>query len=51
MLPPYQIMSLLLYDVPDKAASFKPELTEFLKDKNFELVYRTAIDRMSKEIT
>ena len=35
----------------DKAAAFKPELTEFLKDKNFELVYRAAIDRMSKEIT
>ena len=35
----------------DEAAAFKPELTEFLKDKNFELVYRAAIDRMSKEIT
>ena len=35
----------------DKAATFKPELTEFLRDKNFELVYRAAIDRMSKEIT
>ena len=35
----------------DKAAAFKPELTELLKDKNFELVYRAAIDRMSKEIT
>ena len=35
----------------DMAASFKPELTEYLKDKNFELVYRAAIDRMSKEIT
>ena len=34
----------------DKAAAFKPELTVFLKDKNFELVYRKAIDRMSKEI-
>ncbi len=35
----------------DKAVAFKPELSEFLKDKNFELVYRAAIDRMSKEIT
>ena len=35
----------------DKAAAFKPELTEYLKDKNFELMYRAAIDRMSKEIT
>ena len=35
----------------DIAANFKPELTEYLKDKNFELVYRAAIDRMSKEIT
>ncbi|MEO5569955.1 MAG: hypothetical protein ABIS37_03415 [Bacteroidia bacterium] len=35
----------------DKAAAFKPELTEHLKDKNFEIVYRAAIDRMSKEIT
>ena len=35
----------------DQAATFKPELTEFLRDKNFELVYRAAIDRMSKEIT
>ena len=35
----------------DKAVAFKPELTEFLRDKNFELVYRAAIDRMSKEIT
>ena len=35
----------------DKAAAFKPELTEFLKDKKFKLVYRAAIDRMSKEIT
>ena len=35
----------------DKAAAFKPELAEFLKDKKFELVYRAAIDRMSKEIT
>ena len=35
----------------DQAVTFKPELTEFLRDKNFELVYRAAIDRMSKEIT
>ena len=35
----------------DIAANFKPELTEFLKDKNFEFVYRAAINRMSKEIT
>ncbi len=35
----------------DKAAALKPELTEYLKNKNFELVYHSAIDRMSKEIT
>jgi hypothetical protein len=35
----------------DMAVTFKPELTEYLKDRNFELVYRAAIDRMSKEIT
>ena len=34
----------------EKAAGFKPELTEFLKDGNFALIYHASIDRMSKEI-
>ena len=34
----------------EKAKGFKPELTEFLKDETFALIYQASIDRMSKEI-
>ena len=34
----------------EKAEGFKPELTEFLKDETFALIYHASIDRMSKEI-
>ena len=34
----------------EKAEGFKPELTEFLKDKTFALIYHASIDKMSKEI-
>ena len=34
----------------EKAESFKPELTEFLKDETFALIYHTSIERRSKEI-
>ena len=33
-----------------KAEGFKPELTEFLKDESFALIYQASIDKMSKEI-
>ncbi|MHA4807857.1 hypothetical protein ACX0G9_07115 [Flavitalea flava] len=33
-----------------KAEGFKPELTEFLKDETFALIYQASIDKMSKEI-
>ncbi len=35
----------------EKAGSFKPELTEYLKDKTFALIYHALIDKMNKEIT
>ena len=34
----------------EKAEGFKPELTEFLKDETFALIYHASIDKMSKEI-
>ncbi len=36
----------------EKAESFKPELTEYLKDQTFALtlIYHASIDKMSKEI-
>lgn len=34
----------------NQAEKFKPEINEFMKDKTFSAIYRTAIDRMSKEI-
>ena len=33
-----------------KAEDFKPELTEFLKDETFAIIYQVSIDKMSKEI-
>ena len=33
-----------------KAEGFKPELTEFLKDETFALIYQASIDKMTKEI-
>ena len=33
-----------------KAEGFKPELTEFLKDGTFAIIYQASIDKMSKEI-
>ena len=32
------------------AEKFKPELTEFMKDETFRLIYKASIERMSKEI-
>jgi hypothetical protein len=34
----------------ERAEEFKPELSEFMKDKTFSLIYQVSIDRMSKEI-
>ena len=34
----------------EKAEKFKPELTAFMKDKTFELIYKEAIKRVSVEI-
>ena len=34
----------------EKAEGFKPELTEFLKDETFAIIYQASIDKMSKEI-
>ncbi len=34
----------------EKADLLKPELAEFMKDETFSLVFRIAIERMSKEI-
>lgn len=33
-----------------KVAAFQPELTEFMKDETFSLIYRVSIERMTKEI-
>lgn len=32
------------------AEKFKPELTEFMKDETFQLIYKASIERMSKEV-
>ena len=32
------------------AEKFKPELTEFMKDETFQLIYMASIQRMTKEI-
>ena len=32
------------------AEEMKPEISEFMKDKTFSLIYLVCIDRMSKEI-
>jgi hypothetical protein len=34
----------------ERAEQFKPELSEFMKDETFSLVYKVSIERMSKEI-
>ena len=34
----------------EKAEGFKPELTKFLEDETFALIYYASIERMSKEI-
>ena len=34
----------------EKAEGFKPELTEFLKDGTFAIIYQASIDKMSEEI-
>ncbi|MFY9308272.1 MAG: hypothetical protein WAQ28_04395 [Bacteroidia bacterium] len=34
----------------NQAEKFKPEINEFMKDATFSVIYKTAIERMSKEI-
>lgn len=34
----------------ERAEKFKPELTEFMKDETFRLIYMASIERMKKEI-
>lgn len=34
----------------NQAETFKPELTEFMKDETFRLIYKASIERMTKEI-
>ena len=34
----------------ERAEAFKPQLSEFMKDPNFSLIYKASIERMSKEI-
>lgn len=34
----------------EKAEKFQPELTEFMQDKTFALIYKVSIERVSKEI-
>ena len=34
----------------ERAAAWKPQLTEYMKDKTFALIYQDAIARMTKEI-
>ena len=34
----------------ERAENFKPELSEFMKDETFTLIYKASIERMSKEI-
>lgn len=34
----------------EQAEKMQPELTEFLKNKDFALIYKASIERMSKEI-
>ena len=43
----HQKMIMVLSEM---AESFKPELTRYLKDETFSIVYHASIDRMSKEI-
>lgn len=33
-----------------KAEEFKPKLNEYLKDRNFAMIYQGSIERMTKEI-
>lgn len=34
----------------EQAEAMQPQLTEFMKDKTFALIYKTSIERMRKEI-
>ena len=34
----------------ERAGELKPELTEFMKDEKFQLIYKASIERMTKEI-
>ena len=40
----------VIVKLSEKAEGFKPELTEFLKDETFAIIYQASIDKMSKEI-
>ena len=48
--PENQEHQKVVVKLSEKAEGFKPELTEFLKDETFALIYHASIDRMSKEI-
>jgi hypothetical protein len=39
-----------LIALTEKAEKFKPELSEYMKDETFRLIYQASIERMSKEI-
>jgi hypothetical protein len=39
-----------MMSLTDQAEIWKPQLTEFMKDKTFALVYHASIERMKKEI-
>ncbi len=34
----------------ERAGEFKPELSKFMKDDKFQLIYKASIERMTKEI-
>jgi len=48
--PENLVNGLKMMDLSEKAAAFKPELAEHMKDETFALIFKITLEQMGKEI-